>query len=274
MISAADYAEIVTAARQALALDDAPGKAFGRLSDIVTRGRVALLKKLLLAKGGAVVRGGPFAGMAFHARASEGCYLPKLLGCYEAELHGPIAALPARGYRRVVDIGCAEGYYAVGLARLLPDADILAFDIDANARAMTLALARANGVAERVGIAARADHAALDAAIVAPTLVFCDCEGCEYELLDPRRVPALARADLIVELHDVAAAPERLRHWLDAFRPTHEIEIVEQGPRNPGSIGAIAHWKHLDQLLALWEFRAGPTPWAWLRAKPAIQSEN
>ena len=49
--------------------------------------------------------------------------LPKLLGCYEAALQPHLLAL-AEGRPVVVQkIGCAEGWYAVGMARLLPNAD-------------------------------------------------------------------------------------------------------------------------------------------------------
>jgi hypothetical protein len=44
----------------------------------------------------------------------------------------------------------------------------------------------------------------------------------------------------------------------------------EEGPaagRNPTAMPIIANWKNLDQLLAAWEFRAGPTPWVWLESK-------
>ena len=109
--------------------------------------------------------GGPFQGMRFGSRAAEGCYLPKLLGCYEHELHPIIARLPRRGYRRVVNIGCAEGYYAVGLARLLPTATVLAFDSTAGARKLCAELAALNGVAERIAIESTAEADAIGRAI-------------------------------------------------------------------------------------------------------------
>src|SRR6185503_17662417 len=76
------------------------------------------------------VAGGLFAGMRLLSRASEGCLIPKLLGCYEAPLQPQLRRLIAAGYDVVLNVGCAEGYYAVGLARLLPSAAVLAFDID------------------------------------------------------------------------------------------------------------------------------------------------
>ena len=43
-----------------------------------------------------------------------------------------------------------KGYYAVGLAICIPNAEIHAFDIDSEARDLTLKMATLNGVSERV----------------------------------------------------------------------------------------------------------------------------
>jgi hypothetical protein len=43
-------------------------------------------------------------------------------GCYEHELHGEIEQLVTRGFDAVLNIGCGEGYYAIGLARRMPTA--------------------------------------------------------------------------------------------------------------------------------------------------------
>ena len=45
--------------------------------------------------------------------ATEGALIPRLLGTYECELHPHLAALSAEGLDCVIDVGCAEGYYAV-----------------------------------------------------------------------------------------------------------------------------------------------------------------
>ncbi|MGH6719062.1 MAG: hypothetical protein ACREER_07060 [Alphaproteobacteria bacterium] len=260
------YAPALDGARAALeapGLDDA--ERFGQLTDAVVFGRVRLLARMFVARHGARVHGGPFAGMALPTGVSDGCFLPKLLGCYEQELHGAIAALPRRDVRRVVVVGCAEGYYAVGLARLLLGATVVAFDIDPRARTLCAALATANGVADRVRIAAEATSAELDAALAeAPAFLLCDCEGCEYALLDPARVPGLRRAHAVVELHGAADDAGRIDDLLGRFAATHDVALIGHGPRDPAAMPALAGWKQLDQWLAVWEFRGQATPWAVL----------
>ncbi|HSQ03998.1 MAG TPA: hypothetical protein VLN59_08185, partial [Burkholderiales bacterium] len=138
-------------------------------------------KHLDLALGG-TVRRGPFSGMVYPGRVAVGSTLyPKLLGSYERELQPCIDEAIARGYRTIVDIGAAEGYYAIGLARAIPRARVLAFEANPAGASALDAMAQANGVSDRVTVLGIATLANLEALpIEPPTLVVCDCEGCEH----------------------------------------------------------------------------------------------
>src|SRR5512140_2160523 len=54
---------------------------------------------------GAVITGGPFAGMKYVDAATEGSLISRLLGTYESELHPHLAALAASGLDCVIDVG-------------------------------------------------------------------------------------------------------------------------------------------------------------------------
>ena len=69
---------------------------------------------------GWVVQGGPFAGMTYVRGVSCANTISRLLGSYEAELHPVVEQVISRSYPTVIDVGCAEGYYAIGLARRSP----------------------------------------------------------------------------------------------------------------------------------------------------------
>ena len=70
------------------------------------------LQEALLKDGGTVVRHGPFMGMDFLAHSEEGCHIAKLIGCYEQPLHSFIEQAILTSYSKILNIGCAEGYYA------------------------------------------------------------------------------------------------------------------------------------------------------------------
>lgn len=233
---------------------------------LLGRWRSRVLANTYLVREGARIRGGPFAGMEYVTVATEGALVPRLLGTYESELHPYLQALAAEGIDTVIDVGCAEGYYAVGLARLMPQAVVHAFDIDEAARTACAELAAKNGVAERVRIGGAFAPQDFQAFAGQRTLVIVDAEGAELDILRPELAPALAGMNVIVETHDVYRRGV-LQELLGRFAPTHEITQVRQQPK----VFELPEWlqelPHLDQLLAVWEWRLAPTPWLVMRPK-------
>src|SRR6266576_2433358 len=104
------------------------------------------------------VANGPFEGMRYPAAESYGSMiLPKLLGSYESELHRALEELFANRYSAILDIGCAEGYYAVGLGLRFARAHIYAFDTSPKARQMCAEMATLNGLGSRIHIGSFCD---------------------------------------------------------------------------------------------------------------------
>jgi FkbM family methyltransferase len=168
-----------------------------------------------------------------------------------------------------VDIGAAEGYYAVGLARRNPQARVIAFEMESKGRAALKQLAALNGI--KIQIAENLNRQDVESADIplrkstAPypknkdssvltipqvelhgkcefenlqatlesverSLVVCDVEGYEEVLLVPEKIPALASATLLVETH------EFIRRGITEcitkrFTDTHDIECIWQEPR-------------------------------------------
>lgn len=233
---------------------------------LLAKYRSTLIQNTLVRTQGTRVQAGPFAGMEFMERSAEGCHVPKLLGCYEEELHDFLRELPRRGYRTVLNIGCAEGYYAVGIKRLLPQAQVLAYDIDPAAREACVQLAARNRVSVEVGGEFTPADFARFVEQSGKVLVWCDIEGAEVELLDPAKARVLAGMDLVVELHPIAKG-----HALDIvpgrFSASHDIEIRHARGHDPILPAFLQQLGHLDQLLAQWEWRSAPTPWAVMTTK-------
>jgi hypothetical protein len=189
------------------------------------------------------VHGGPFAGMKFVGRGTGWKYVaqaswggpgPYLVGSYEEELHPHLERLIAKHPRLVVDVGAAEGYYAVGLAIRLPAAHVIAADIDWRARRACRRMATLNGVGKRLTTASAATHETLERWLRTPALVIVDCEGCELDLLRPEDVPALRSVDLIVELHDFVDS-RATATIARRFANTHRVTIVESTERKADS---------------------------------------
>jgi hypothetical protein len=230
------------------------------------RWRSRLLANTYVAHHGPVVMQGLFAGMTYLTAASEGALVPRLLGTYESELHPHLLALAVEGVTDVIDVGCAEGYYAVGLARLIPQAVVHAHDIDAAARKACAELAAMNGVAERVRIGGAFSPEDFQAFAGRKVLVMVDAEGAELDVLRPDLGPALAGMAIVVETHDLYRKGA-LQALIARFTATHDITLVRQQPKTAELPEWLHAQPHLDQLLAVWEWRQAPTPWLVMRPK-------
>jgi len=206
------------------------------------RRRVHAIARDFAAWHGLTVSGGPFAGLTY-PDASATSLVPKLLGVYERELHPAIEAAVAAAPERIVNVGAADGYYAVGLARRCPAAAVTAYEADDDQRALLGRVAAANGVELRIeGTAERLPE------LPGRVLVVIDCEGCEHALLDPE---ALGSATVVAELHDFVAPADAL---LARFAATHAVTVIPTGAQPPHRGSALD--------LALSEYRPGPMRWA------------
>lgn len=193
---------------------------------------IGYLTHLTRERTGCRVASGPFAGMHYIQSAYFSAYIPKLLGIYERELTASVEDACAARPDRVIDVGAAEGYFAVGLARRNPQARIIAFEMAADGRALLDEMATRNGVRERMDLRGRCEPADLQAALLgaANPLVVCDVESYEMTLLDPAAVPALAGARVLVELHDFMQ--RGIGEALEArFAPTHRVTRIWQEDR-------------------------------------------
>lgn len=117
---------------------------------LLSKWRSVLIQNTLIQQQGLTVMQGPLVGLEFIAQSAEGCHIPKLLGCYEQPLQPYITKALQSDYDVILNIGCAEGYYAVGMTRVLTRTEVFAHDLDPNAQARCRELAAKNGVADRI----------------------------------------------------------------------------------------------------------------------------
>lgn len=222
----------------------------------------------VVARHGLVVSAGPFAGMRYldDVEAWSRDLVAKLTGQYERELHPAFAEWVADPPQLVVDVGCAEGFYAVGLARALPGATVHAHDIDPDALDRCGRLARANGVEDRVVLRGACTPEVLQELPAEGVALLADCEGYERVLLDPEAAPVLRGWRVVVELHefldaDIAAVLQ------ERFAATHDVELVEQAPRDPAAVPALAGVPQRNAAALLSERRPAAMRWAVMRPR-------
>lgn len=225
---------------------------------------------------------GPFQGMRIElSPLSSRHLLGYILGSQELELRDAIEDIAARGYRTILNVGAADGYYAVGLATRLPEAQVEAFEALPEFHPLIARTAAANGVAERISIDGTCTPELLRVRLMVakePTLVVMDIEGGEVELLDPQAVPQLTRADILVETHDafVTSATATLMH---RFGETHDIACYTARPRTLGDFPAgflprLKRWFPRLAVELMNERRTGLQRWLMLTAKAPVTMEE
>lgn len=218
------------------------------------------------------VQSGPFKGMTYIDESCGSVYLPKILGLYEKELAGIIEEIINTHYERIIDIGAAEGYFAVGLASKCTNAKVIGYEMNPDSRNQCASLAKANNVSDKIDLREKCEPEDLAEELSQPakTMILCDVEGYEMQLLDPDRIEALADVDILVELHDFIerGISDAIRQ---RFEKTHDITLLNQEDRSPDQFPySSLYLSVLPERYKLWavsEHRPEKMSWYWMKSK-------
>lgn len=230
------------------------------------------LERVALRHAGGRVAAGPFAGMRYVERAFCSQLGPKLVGCYEQELFPVLEEIRALQPRCIVDVGAAEGYYAVGLLHAGFCERVHAFELDAGSRTLIAQLREMNGIdAARLTIAEGCDLAALNAALAETRaeVVIMDVEGFETILVEPLRVAALTRTHLLVEIHEFVL-PQLSAILTERMTPTHDVVRIDAQPRGSAALPAghaLQRYPEALVRIAVHEERPGGMHWLWMKPR-------
>jgi len=217
------------------------------------------------------VQRGPFQGILLSDEGwNEWTFMPKVLGSYESELHESFSVVLDRGYSTILNIGAAEGYYAVGLAKKLPETTIHAFEKDEERRSLCRTNAAINEVADRIHVSGLCDGDRLRSYDLRDDcFILCDIEGAEKHLLNPQEIPGLQEADILVELHDNdRTASKTLGETLfDRFSDTHHVVPITTRRRYPSDFEELGILDWDEKEIALSEHRTLRNGWFFLTSK-------
>ena len=177
------------------------------------------------------VKYGPFAGMKILSNYcwGDGDTGGKLLGVYETELIPYIDQIIKLDPDVIINYGCAEGYYGIGLGLRLPRSRIIMVDIEQRA----IEISRLNAEANNLTKVEYYTDCNLDQLLATAqrACIIMDCEGAEDYLLDLEKTPALADAVILVEMHEFMGQgmTDRL---VSKFNETHDLEGIIQGSKD------------------------------------------
>ena len=253
----------------------ATARAFEILSTSLFYNHVAFVKGRHVAAiyddAGGTVQDGPFRGLRLGRTVHWGHdMIAMLLGQYEQEVAAALFARDLRAYSVFVDIGAANGYFAVGMA-LKAGLPVVAFEIDPASRAVI----RANAALNRVDLDLReeATPTALEAVLGGAegraegrALILVDIEGAELAVLDPVAAPGLAMADLVVENH-VVEGRSSVAILAERLAATHDAVPLPREGRNPFRSRHLGAIPDNEAWACLTEQRGPESGWVLFSAK-------
>ncbi len=200
---------------------------------------------------------GPCVGLRYPTDRLDEIDAPvaKLLGIYEQQLHSPLTAAIEAGRRVFVDVGCAEGYYAVGLALDSGDLQVYAYDLARSARAFCGDLAGSNGCADRVRVGGRCDVGQLRGLPLDNAFLLADIEGAEFDFFSSDVVELLSHTIVIVELHRSPDDPLAIG-MIDRFAPSHGLQQLRGIKPDPDAVSVLSFLDSDERIAAISEWRS------------------
>jgi hypothetical protein len=233
--------------------------------------RIAVEELPMSKDGSFIVSSGIFKGMKWPRRTLVGSeFAPKILGTYELEIQDLFRELVNDvQITSFVDIGAAEGYYAVGAAMIRPQLPVFAYEIQEQAHNGIRSLAESNGVSKLLTVLPTFCVQQVDISkIGSKPLVLVDIEGAEVELIDQSFQKLFTKATLLIEVHDfiVPGTGELLRKRL---RSTHNVKKISYNFRTRFPLRRHSKLSKLDWSMAADEKRPLKLNY-WFYATPKV----
>ena len=214
-----------------------------------------------------VVQDGPFRGMKYKCDSIWSSQYPKLIGSYEFELQEIIRYLLQKKFDTMINVGAAEGYYAVGWALACENSKIIAVDPLVAAQRELSSMAKQNNINDRIIIRTWVSTARLSSWIKGKTLILMDCEGSEIGYLNHEQCKKLISTDVLVEIHDFYDHPNIGKQLVKRFIPTHRINFIYQEKRNHSDFPTISEYDWNTQNYLLDEQRPNSVYWIYFESK-------
>lgn len=234
-----------------------------------------LCAKQLKTGGKNIVLRGPFSGMEI-GRHGSAIQLPMLLGSYELEIWPFLREIQKQQFQHSIHLGAANGYFAVGFAWKFHH-EVTAFEPRKDEREIIHKMARQNQVSDRIQIREGCQQKDLEKEILRPhSMIFCDIDGDEENLLNPHDLSGLYKIPILVETHPLPKFGGHSRDLLkQRFHGSHEIHEATMQPRFPHLMGIFSdqpgafHLQGLENeiLAASLEERRSENTWLWMLPK-------
>lgn len=238
------------------------------LADPISKTQLRISKYLFKLFDGQV-KYGPFQGLRMTWDSSWGsnsrCTM--LLGIYESELLTVLKRV-SKHYRYFIDIGAADGYYAVGVLVGNLFEKTYCFEASVKGRKIIERNANLNDVSERISISGPAVgdfFNQIQPEVRSNAVLLIDIEGGEFEMLSSQFFEAFNSSVILVEIHDwmVSDSELKLENLKLQAQDYFEIKELKTAERNPGAFKELVNMTDSERWIACSEGRDKLQSW-WL----------
>jgi hypothetical protein len=204
---------------------------------------------------------GPFKGLKLTRFPYWGSFDlgSQCLGLYELEVLEILRKLSPVSDRLFIDIGAADGYYALGMLYANKCAKAICFEKSERGRETIQQNAKLNNLESGLFVLGEATSESilgLSPTDLVGAVVIIDIEGYEFELLTETVLRQLKNCTLIIEIHNwVENFEEKYPAFLRVASLFFDIEIIERFGRDTSNMPELRDFTDDNRLLCVSERR-------------------
>ena len=239
-----------------------------RIDKVVEKKRIILSSKISKIYNNTVQQG-PFKGMIINEDQfwGQGDRSSKILGLYEKEIQDLIVSIQKdKNYSTFVDIGGADGFFAIGslVNNLFEKCEV--FEISKRGRNSIQKNSKKNNVYDSIKIHDKASKRSLiKIDNINNSLILCDIEGGEYELFDEKLINGIHPSDIIIEIHK--DKENSLVNFEKRFTKSYSLTKITQEPRSLKNFKELENINDNNRALITSEGRSYVQEWWHLSPK-------
>lgn len=212
--------------------------------------RMHLGRRLERQIGGKVIQYGAFRGMRL-SKISGWCkaeLASMLLGMYEREVVQYLANLPYRARENFVNVGAAEGYFAIGMLHAELSVRTICFELSETSRESMRDGSSLTRNGQNLTLFGLADENFLDKVEGVHgfeydnSVFLIDVEGAELEILTDDGLRRMARANIVIETHAMMVSEQEQMEFEKLCSKYHRVSEIRTEGRNPGEFFELDSW--------------------------------
>ena len=238
----------------------------------IQRAKNKVLNKIILEHGHQVAYG-TFKGMKLSKNTywSKNDIITHILGVYEKHVLKKIIEFSKKGNYPFIDIGAADGYFAIGMAFSETFKKIYAFEIDEEGRRSLNRNIENNFCKDKVVVDIEANFETLKEIVDKnkSAVILIDIEGSEFDLLDDNLLQLLSNCYIVCELHPTLSTDgfEKQNMLINNAKAFFDVSIIQRESYSPNKFSELNEFTDEERLIAFGEGRENNMNWLILEPK-------